>query len=227
MVKRLFFFTVTFLVMGLLSGAEHVSATTISHATIPPQRESFNNAPAQQGTVGTLCVASFIDLNRNGVRDAGEVLLAGSAITVTNSLGQVVGSATTNAIEPRCFANLPAGLYSVVESNPSVQSTSADRISVEVVAGSSALASFGNVQFTPMCAPPIMCTTSDVNTPRGIVVVDSTTGRIYVANFDTSSVTVIDSATCTIVNVYSSGGTHPKYLALNPVTNRLYVATSR
>ena len=224
-----------------------------------PARTKQNRIDQQHGNANddgqpgrrTICVLSFNDLNSDGDWDAGEGLLSGATISVTNSLGQVVGTRTTNGTEPFCFSNLPAGLYTIIEVNPAgYSSTSPDLITANVVTGGSVLGTFGNVQFTPtptatstptatatftptptqtptntptpICAMTAIYTTTNVIQPKGIAV-DAGTGRVYVANFNTSSVTVINDATGALLSMFSTGGTHANQLALNPVTNKLYV----
>jgi YVTN family beta-propeller protein len=54
------------------------------------------------------------------------------------------------------------------------------------------------------------------------VAVNPTTNKIYVANYGSASVTVVDGATNTTVVVAT--GTNPYAVAVNPVTNKIYVA---
>ena len=48
------------------------------------------------------------------------------------------------------------------------------------------------------------------------------TNKIYVANYDSDNVTVIDGATNATTTV--AVGTNPYAVAVNPVTNKVYVA---
>src|SRR4051812_11735668 len=52
--------------------------------------------------------------------------------------------------------------------------------------------------------------------------VNSVTNKIYVANYSSGSVTVIDGANNTTTMVAT--GTQPRAVAVNPVTNKIYVA---
>ncbi|MGD0115689.1 MAG: YncE family protein [Dehalococcoidia bacterium] len=58
------------------------------------------------------------------------------------------------------------------------------------------------------------------------VAVDPTNNRIYVANYDTDNVSVIDGATNTVVATVPVGH-GPSELAVNPATNRIYVVSTK
>jgi len=62
------------------------------------------------------------------------------------------------------------------------------------------------------------------NSPSGVAV-NPSTGRIYVANHGDGTISVIDSATKTVVGTITVGDI-PAELAINPVTNRLYLTYS-
>jgi YVTN family beta-propeller protein len=53
--------------------------------------------------------------------------------------------------------------------------------------------------------------------------VNPVTNRIYVANFDSGNVTVIDGATNVVTATLAAGG---GALAINPVTNKIYLASN-
>ena len=54
--------------------------------------------------------------------------------------------------------------------------------------------------------------------------VNQTTNRVYVANFDDATVTVIDGPSNTVIGTPIKVGTDPTGIAVNPVTNRIYMA---
>lgn len=58
--------------------------------------------------------------------------------------------------------------------------------------------------------------------PRGLAV-NPATNKIYVANFDSSNVTVIDGATNSVTTVTDPNASAPFAVAVNPVTNKIYV----
>ena len=65
-------------------------------------------------------------------------------------------------------------------------------------------------------------TTVAVGTYPWPLAVNPVTNKIYVANFSTNNVTVIDGATNGTTPV--AVGTNPQAVAVNPVTNKIYVA---
>jgi YVTN family beta-propeller protein len=65
-------------------------------------------------------------------------------------------------------------------------------------------------------------TTVGAGTNPNAVAVNPATNQIYVANFSSGNVTVIDGATNSTTTV--GAGTGPQALAVNPVTNTIYVA---
>src|SRR5204863_10171805 len=54
------------------------------------------------------------------------------------------------------------------------------------------------------------------------VAVNPSTNKIYVADYESNDVTVIDGATNTTTSV--AAGTNPYAVAVNPATNKIYVA---
>ncbi len=77
--------------------------------------ESTAAEPDAGATAATVCITAFDDPNRNGYRDAGEGLMAGVVIAVSNDQ-QEMGSYTTDGIsEPYCFSGLAPGNYRVTQ----------------------------------------------------------------------------------------------------------------
>ena len=77
--------------------------------------ESTAAEPDASATAATVCITAFDDPNRNGYRDAGEGLMAGVVIAVSNDQ-QEMGSYTTDGIsEPYCFSGLAPGNYRVTQ----------------------------------------------------------------------------------------------------------------
>ena len=70
--------------------------------------------------------------------------------------------------------------------------------------------------------PSVVATVAVGTRPWGVAV-NSSTNRIYVANYNSNNVSVIDGANNTIVATVSVGS-NPYGAALNPSTNRIYVA---
>ncbi|MBI3740962.1 MAG: hypothetical protein HY257_04300 [Chloroflexi bacterium] len=68
--------------------------------------------------IGAICVSVYNDLNGNGINDA-ETFLANAQIAIRNSANVTVASFITDGVtEPRCFANLPSGIYIVLTPTP-------------------------------------------------------------------------------------------------------------
>ncbi len=241
--------TITVVVTPTQTGTITNSATVAANET---DTNSANNTATQPTTVnpltGQLCVQSFNDLNGNGVKDTGEGLLAGAQIVIKDALNVTVQSFTTDGLtEPRCFT-LNVGAYTVTETNPpGTTSTTSDNVSANVNAGGTTSVEFGNQLFTPTptntptrtatatatntptntptptpsCAPTFLRSTSGLSGPKGIAI-DQAAGRVYVGNFNTSSVSVLDENTGAILATYATGGTRTNQVGVNPTTGRLY-----
>jgi uncharacterized repeat protein (TIGR01451 family) len=106
-----------------ISGTAPQSGSFSNSATITPP--AGVNDPVQSNNTGgpviTQVLATGIagvvwrDVNRDGLRGAGEPVLAGVTVRVLNSAGTVVGSVTTDATGAYLITGLPAGTgYSVV-----------------------------------------------------------------------------------------------------------------
>ncbi|MBC7224348.1 MAG: hypothetical protein H5T59_08780, partial [Anaerolineae bacterium] len=128
-------------------------------------------SPTPTRVPGRICVLAFHDLNGDEVRQAGEGLIAGALITVTDSLRQVVGSYLTNGwAEPYCFvlAAVP-GIYYVREQNPpGWVSTSPDYWGLYVWEGARWDVEFGDQLLgtpTPTATPTISPTPTATGTP--------------------------------------------------------------
>ena len=63
-----------------------------------------------------------------------------------------------------------------------------------------------------------------VGTNPGELTVNETTNKIYVSNFGSDSVSVIDGATNTVIGNEISVGVQPLGIAVNEITNKIYVA---
>lgn len=102
---------------GTLSNTATVTATETDSS-------SANNTAAQTTTVaqrGSIAGVSYVDANRNGVMDAGEVGLAGVTIALsgTDINGAAVSqSTTTNSSGAYSFANLLPGTYKLTQTQP-------------------------------------------------------------------------------------------------------------
>ena len=114
-------------------------------ATDAGAAETQTAAATTAGT-GTVCALLWNDTNGNGVRDAGEGLLAGGQLSVVEiSSGRPVQAYTTDGVsEPHCFMNLPAGQYTISAAAPAgYNATTVTSTPLEVVAGSTSTLEFG------------------------------------------------------------------------------------
>lgn len=102
---------------GPLSNTATVTATETDTNTA-------NNSATQTTAIaqrGSIAGVSYIDLNRNGVRDTGETGQAGVTVTLngTDLTGATVNlTQTTNASGEYVFNNLLPGTYNVVQTQP-------------------------------------------------------------------------------------------------------------
>ncbi len=64
---------------------------------------------------GEVCIVLFNDINGNALAEPGEAAISGGAISLTDQLGKVSLTGTTNASleEPSCFLDLPEGEYNI------------------------------------------------------------------------------------------------------------------
>jgi uncharacterized repeat protein (TIGR01451 family) len=75
--------------------------------------------------LGALTGVVFADLDRDGVQDPGERLLAGVVLTLLRPDGSVAGTATTDNVGAYVFNDVIAGAYTLVQTQPSGYGTPA------------------------------------------------------------------------------------------------------
>jgi LysM repeat protein len=120
--------------------------------TQPPPTPLPPAATALPG--GSICVSAFDDTNGNGLRDAGEDLLAGTTWELLQD-GQSMGQyETVGANEPYCFAELAAGTYTVRGREPQGSRTTTDvEWSVALAGGRNESVSLGATTAQPAAQP--------------------------------------------------------------------------
>ena len=74
--------------------------------------------PSFPDTLGTIAGTVYVDADLSATRGAGEAGLAGVTLQLLDAAGTVVASTTTDAAGNYRFTGLPAGSYTVVESQP-------------------------------------------------------------------------------------------------------------
>lgn len=102
-----------------------VQTNTATVTTSTNETNTANNTATAATTVdprtGQIAGRVYLDVNRNGVLDAGDTGIEGVTVrlTGTNALGETVDvTQQTNATGDYLFAQLAAGTYSVVETDP-------------------------------------------------------------------------------------------------------------
>jgi len=110
-----------------------------------------NNSASATTTVqivpGAISGIVYNDLNGDGIQNGSEGVLGGVTIELLNSSGSVIASTTTNALGAYSFSSLTPGSYTVRETDPNgYTSTTANSVPVNVVAGGTTSANFGDQQ---------------------------------------------------------------------------------
>ncbi len=112
---------------------------------LPPGGSATANFGDQQ--IGTVGGVVFNDLNGDGGQDASEAGIGGVIVTLTDANGTVVGTQSTAGNGSYLFTGIVAGSYTVIEQDPAnFVSTTPNRVPVNVPAGGSAVANFGDQQ---------------------------------------------------------------------------------
>ena len=99
---------------GTASGV--VGINVVSTIVLPAGVDAINYAFGElgQAIAGTV----YVDTNVNGVRDGGDVGLAGVVVTLQRPDGSVVATTTTAADGSYSFPSVPPGNYVIVEAQP-------------------------------------------------------------------------------------------------------------
>ena len=124
------------------STATRTATPTATRTATPTPTET----PYEPQTLGSITAYVYEDLDADGAVDTGEQPLAGALIVVSDELGGLVGSCTTNATGLCTFPDLAPGTYMVSEINPlGYLSTTPDLLEVDVPAGQVSAVYFGDV----------------------------------------------------------------------------------
>jgi hypothetical protein len=97
-----------------------------------------------QDDPGAICVLTFADANKNGIREEGEAALANTDVSLKQNnvvLSNLVIDEKTGG--ELCFRNLSAGLYVVTFSNPFAQASTPATFDFTVRLGDTLRAEFG------------------------------------------------------------------------------------
>ncbi len=118
--------TTTFTVLATVNaGVTTTQTNTAMVTTATNETNTANNTATVQTTVdprtGQIAGRVYLDVNRNGVFDAGDTGIEGVTVrlTGTNALGETVNlTQQTNASGDYVFAQLAAGTYNIIETDP-------------------------------------------------------------------------------------------------------------
>jgi hypothetical protein len=133
-------------VVATTGGGEVATETPV----VPAAPTALAAAPVEEQSGGTVCVTSYLDENRSGTRDAGEGLLPGMVIVVSNDSGELGRYTTDGASEPYCFQGLEAGTYQISqETNSNWLATTLTAWGVSLEPGVVENLEFGNVTAPP------------------------------------------------------------------------------
>jgi hypothetical protein len=106
---------------------------------------------------GSICVSAFDDANGNGLREAGEGLVAGATLEVLQGDQPIITYETVGSGEPHCFAELAAGSYTVTGQPPEgSRATTRTEWSLALVGGRNESVSLGvtrSAAATPQTSP--------------------------------------------------------------------------
>jgi hypothetical protein len=91
------------------------SGSTVDLTPVLSQNPLMCGPPPCTGTIGDFV---WNDTNGNGIQDAGEPGIAGVGLSLKNSAGSVVATATTNGAGGYSFTGLCAGTYTVTVTAP-------------------------------------------------------------------------------------------------------------
>ncbi len=125
------------------------NSLTVTVAPGETASANFGDYQISGADVNSISGVVYDDANSNGKRDEGEVFLQTVDINLYNQNGLVVGTMQTASDGSYFFANLPPGVYKVMETNPDgYLSTTLDQVSVVLGSRTRAVVDFGDLQST-------------------------------------------------------------------------------
>jgi large repetitive protein len=155
--------SVTFTVTGnvavgaaspLVNTAKAITPPGVNDPTDPTRTGAGNNSGSDSNTInppGGITVKVYVDRNRNSTDEPTDPGLAGVTVEVRNSSNVVVATGVTDASGNVSFPTLPAGDYTVVETQPAGYGSSQNPLNsvpVTVATGTTQTVKFGETAST-------------------------------------------------------------------------------
>lgn len=132
-----------------LSEGQELVLAIIEQPTAAPEMTA-TPGPAQPtpdltGGTGQICVFLFADVNGNALAEPDEGPIAGGAINVSDTAGEVaLAKMTDNSGEPTCFEDVPEGEYNVSVAPPEgYNATTGMNYPLKLIAGDNSILDFG------------------------------------------------------------------------------------
>ena len=155
----------------------------------PTRTPTSSPTPTATPSVGAMRASVFDDVNQNGQRDAGESLVAGAILTVTNSSPIQLCRYTTGSSGIPTGFDLPPGSYTIVAEVPPEYALSDPSRSLQIMANQWVDVEFGAVAQGAFLAQP-----HTVIASLGTVNMVINPGTLYVTTGSTFQVSVLLTA---------------------------------
>lgn len=125
----------------VLAVIEQPVETPVPTATLDPAQPT----PEIVSGTGEICVLLFADVNGNALAEPDEGPIAGGAISISDTAGEVsLTNMTDNSGEPTCFLDVPEGEYNVSVAPPEgYNATTAMNYPLQLIAGDRSILDFG------------------------------------------------------------------------------------
>ena len=152
-----------------LTGSLSTTPNLVS-VLVPPgetAQANFGDYKIPGSTSNRIQGVVFDDANTNGALDKGELVIPGVTITLLDQDGKVVATTITGPKGSYSFTKLPAGIYTVVETNPDgYTSTTLDHVSVALSSGTTAVVNYGDQQNSITTIDPAVTKYGDLSSAK-------------------------------------------------------------
>ena len=127
---------------------------------------------AQQSPIGSVCVLAYLDANKNGARDPGEVPLPNVSVDLMVNDKVIIANHVTDGKEPFCFELLAAQQYTVSFSSPLSQPTTQTSFTFPLGQSERRSQEYGAVPALPAAAtaPDSSAQTVVLSTPLRLII---------------------------------------------------------